>query len=149
MPRERPRGTDYTLFLRHLIFFGVWINFSSLCSRLSAAPWSHWSTVQRTVISIWQQLTGYTQLLGLRLFWYDGADSYLDCVLCRISWVCALDFFWMLGKSARAHTAPGSFSFETISKLFLTLCCQHQIQLHLTANNASSGYLTKQTKKTI
>lgn len=108
MPGEQPPGTDYTLFLRHLIFFGVWINFSSLCSRLSEAPWFHWSTVQRTVISIWQELTGYTQLLCLWLR-YDDTDSYLDCPL---SYQLSLSLtFWMLGKSAKAHTTPGSFGF--------------------------------------
>lgn len=63
-----------------LNFFCVSINFSSLCSRLSEAPWFHWSAVKRTAVSIWQQLTGYTQLLCLWL-WYDDTDSYLDCPL--------------------------------------------------------------------
>lgn len=121
-------GDRLHILLRALNFFCVSINFSSLCSRLSEAPWFHWSAAKRTVISIWQQLTGYTQLLCLWL-WYNDTDSYLDCPL---SYQLSLRP-WLLdaGRKCQSPT-PGSFGFKTPSNLFLTLCCQNWILLLFT-----------------
>lgn len=73
--------------------------FHHCARRLSKAPWFHWSTVERTVTSIWQQLTGYTQLLCLR-HWYDDTNSYLDCPLLDQLRMCP----WLLGAGEKCQS---------------------------------------------
>lgn len=63
MLQEQPRGTDYTLFLRHFIsflsslffffFFGVWINFSSFsCRRSEALRFHRFSGQSRSHLAV-------------------------------------------------------------------------------------------------